>query len=164
VSQIMPARLDLHRSKSVWYLPVVVCAFALVADAPAQSKVAGSADELPATTPDTTARPQNPPKPPDPEELEVRPEEDGTLRFNFQGQPWPDVLEWLAEVSHLSLDWQELPAGFLNLRTQRSYSVDEARDLLNRHPARSWLHPAEARGDSLCGECEKARSEPDSAD
>lgn len=129
----MPARLDLHRSKSVWYLPLLMCVLAFAADALAQSKVAGSADEQPATTPDTTARPQNPPKPPDPAELEVRPEEDGTLRFNFQGQPWPDVLEWLAEVSHLSLDWQELPAGFLNLRTQRSYSVDEARDLLNRH-------------------------------
>src|SRR5207253_163575 len=43
------------------------------------------------------------------------------------------VLEWLARVSDLSLDWQELPADYLNLRTQRSYTIDEARDLINRH-------------------------------
>ena len=55
------------------------------------------------------------------------------MRFNFQGQPWQGVVEWLARVSHLSLDWQELPTGFLNLRTEREYTVDEARDLINRH-------------------------------
>jgi type II secretory pathway component GspD/PulD (secretin) len=55
------------------------------------------------------------------------------VRFSFQGQPWLDVLEWLARISDLSLDWQELPAGFLNLRTRQSYSKEEARDLINRH-------------------------------
>jgi type II secretory pathway component GspD/PulD (secretin) len=129
----MPARLNTDRTESAWYLPLVICALAAGANAQAQPKVAGSVEEQPAAAPETTARPQNPPNPPDPKELDVRPAEDGTVRFNFQGQPWPDVLDWLAEVSHLSLDWQELPAGFLNLRTQRSYSVDEARDLLNRH-------------------------------
>jgi type II secretory pathway component GspD/PulD (secretin) len=133
VNQIMRSRLDLHRSKSVWPWLLAGCIVAATADCRAQSKAAGSGEEQPATASETTARPQSPPRPPNPQELEVRPADDGTLRFNFQGQPWPDVLEWLAEVSHLSLDWQELPAGFLNLRTQRSYSVDEARDLLNRH-------------------------------
>ncbi|NOY30850.1 MAG: hypothetical protein GXP28_11980 [Planctomycetes bacterium] len=33
----------------------------------------------------------------------------------------------------MSLDWQEMPQGDLNLTTQRKYTLDEARDLLNRH-------------------------------
>ena len=83
--------------------------------------------------PKTTARPTTPEAPANPEELKVVPDENGKVRFNFQGQPWRGVLEWLARISDLSLDWQELPADFLNLRTQRSYSLDEARDVINRH-------------------------------
>jgi len=52
--------------------------------------------------------------------------------FNFIGQSWPDVLQWLANISKCSLDWQELPADYLNLTTQRSYALDEVRDLVNR--------------------------------
>ena len=33
----------------------------------------------------------------------------------------------------MSLDWQELPDGFLNLITQKTYTLAEARDLINRH-------------------------------
>ena len=83
--------------------------------------------------PKTTPRPTTPEAPANPEELKARPDENGRVRFNFQGQPWRGVLEWLARVSDLSLDWQELPADFLNLRTQRTYSLDEARDVINRH-------------------------------
>lgn len=78
-------------------------------------------------------RPITPPASADPTELEIRPGADGRVRFNFRGQTWPDVLDWLAAVSGLSLDWQELPADYLNLLTQRSYTVHEARDLINRH-------------------------------
>ena len=78
-------------------------------------------------------RPTKPPKPPDPEELKARPDQDGRVSFHFKGQPWPPVLEWLAEISGMSLDWQELPGDYLNLVTQRSYTVKEARDLINRH-------------------------------
>ncbi|WP_437203694.1 secretin N-terminal domain-containing protein [Planctomicrobium sp. SH664] len=78
-------------------------------------------------------RPTKPTDKVDPQELEVRPDADGRIAFNFNGQPWPRVLEWLADVSKLSLDWQELPDGFLNLRTQRTYSLNEAQDLINRH-------------------------------
>lgn len=78
-------------------------------------------------------RPITPPASADPTELEIRPGIDGRVRFNFRGQAWPDVLDWLAAVSGLSLDWQELPADYLNLLTQRSYTVQEARDLINRH-------------------------------
>lgn len=80
-----------------------------------------------------TPRPQAPPTPPNPEELKVRPDSDGRVQFNFQGQPWLGVLQWLAEVSGLSLDWQEVPGDFLNLRTQNKYTLDEARDVINRH-------------------------------
>ncbi|HEY3394131.1 MAG TPA: hypothetical protein VGK58_15570, partial [Lacipirellulaceae bacterium] len=49
------------------------------------------------------------------------------------GQPWPDVMQWLATISKTSLDWQELPNDYVNLTTPRSYTVDEVRDLVNRH-------------------------------
>jgi len=39
----------------------------------------------------------------------------------------------LATVSGMSLDWQELPGDYLNLITQHSYTLEEARDLINRH-------------------------------
>jgi len=83
--------------------------------------------------PTTVKRPTEPPEPPDPKELELRPDDHGKIRFHFRGQPWPDVLDWLATVSGMSLDWQELPADYLNLVTQDSYTIQEARDLINRH-------------------------------
>lgn len=58
---------------------------------------------------------------------------DGKVQLSFVGQKWLDVLEWYADLAGLSLDWQELPGDELNLRTQRSYTVDEVRDILNRH-------------------------------
>ncbi len=58
---------------------------------------------------------------------------DGKVEFHFQGSPWPPVLDWLAEISSKSLDWQELPGDVLNLHTQRRYTPEEARDLLNWH-------------------------------
>ena len=83
--------------------------------------------------PKTVKRPTEPPEPPDPKELDLRPDPDGKIRFNFRGQPWPDVLDWLSTVSGMSLDWQELPADYLNLVTQDSYAIPVARDLINRH-------------------------------
>ena len=82
--------------------------------------------------PKPIARPTEPPRVPDPSELEVD-VVNGRVQFGFNGQPWPDVLQWLANASELSLDWQEVPAGYLNLTTQRSYTLVEARDLINRH-------------------------------
>ncbi len=83
--------------------------------------------------PGTVKRPTTPPAEPDRTELEIRPDAAGKVRFNFRGQAWPDVLDWLATVSGMSLDWQELPGDYLNLITQHSYTVEEARDLINRH-------------------------------
>jgi type II secretory pathway component GspD/PulD (secretin) len=82
---------------------------------------------------DTTPihRPADPPKPADPNELKAKPDADNLVTFSFKGQPWQAVLEWLADISHMSLDWQEVPAGYLDLSTRRKYSIDEARDLIN---------------------------------
>ncbi len=78
-------------------------------------------------------RPARPDVPPKPEELKVQPDKTGKIRLSFKGQPWPAVLEWLADISRMSLDWQDLPGDYLNLTTQRSYTVREVRDLINRH-------------------------------
>ncbi len=83
--------------------------------------------------PEPVTRDSVPPPEADPKELEVRPDEEGMVRFNFVGQKWLDVLQWLAEISDMSLDWQELPGDYLNLTTQRAYTVPETRDLINRH-------------------------------
>lgn len=82
--------------------------------------------------PAVVTRPAKPAFDADPKELDIKPV-NGKVRFNFHGQPWQGVLEWLAGISGLSLDWQELPGDHLNLRTQREYALDEARDLLNQH-------------------------------
>ncbi len=65
--------------------------------------------------------------------LNMKPDASGKVRFNVEGAKWLTVLKWLADVSHLSLDWQELPGDYLNLRTQESYTIDEAQDVINRH-------------------------------
>ncbi|HUQ68217.1 MAG TPA: secretin N-terminal domain-containing protein, partial [Planctomycetaceae bacterium] len=92
-------------------------------------------DKKPETPPGPAAvtRPTTPKTPVDRKELDLRLGPDGRVQLNFHGQKWLDVLEWYAEIAGMSLDWQEVPGDFLNLRTQRSYTVDEIRDLLNRH-------------------------------
>lgn len=100
--------------------------------APADDKAKAAGQPSPEAN-KTVTRPTKPSLPPDPRELKVRPDPNGKIRFNFHGQPWADVLEWLAVVSAMSLDWQELPSDYLNLVTQRDYTVPEARDLINRH-------------------------------
>ncbi len=83
--------------------------------------------------PKAVQREAKPPEPPNPDELKVRPDANGQVEFQFRNQPWPDLLKWLAEVSGQSLDWQELPGDYLNLATQRPYSLNETRDAINRH-------------------------------
>jgi len=78
-------------------------------------------------------RPGKPAAPPDPKELEIRPDESGKVKLNFNGQPWPAILEWAAKISNMSLDWREMPDDFANITTQRSYTVPEVRGLINRH-------------------------------
>src|SRR5262249_26896344 len=47
--------------------------------------------------------------------------------------PWPDIFRWYADISSVTLDWQDEPAGKLTLLTQRAYTIPETRDLLNRY-------------------------------
>ena len=70
---------------------------------------------------------------PQPIDTEIRKNPDGKVSFNIKGQPWEPVLQWLSDSSALSLDWQELPGDSLNLITTREYTMEEARDLINRH-------------------------------
>ena len=70
---------------------------------------------------------------PQPIDTEIRKNPDGKVSFNIRGQAWEPVLQWLSDASALSLDWQELPGDSLNLITTREYTLEEARDLINRH-------------------------------
>ncbi len=81
----------------------------------------------------TVQRPSSPPKPGNPDELKLKPDAEGRIRFNFTNQKWLDVLQWLADISKMSLDWQEMPGDYLNLVTSESYTLDQARDLINQH-------------------------------
>lgn len=96
--------------------------------------------EKPATPPpeenkpkqaETVKRPNDPQAPADRRELRVRPDDEGKISFSFKGQPWPSVLEWLADISNKSLQWEEAPAGYLDLTTRGRYTVEEAQDLIN---------------------------------
>jgi type II secretory pathway component GspD/PulD (secretin) len=78
-------------------------------------------------------RPKTPPSPPDRKELQVKPDDEGMVQFSFRNQSWPDLLKWIADVSGMSLDWQELPGDFVNIATQRKFTLEETRDLFNRH-------------------------------
>jgi type II secretory pathway component GspD/PulD (secretin) len=55
------------------------------------------------------------------------------IEFQFRDQAWPDVLQWVADVSGLALDWQELPADLLSIATPGKMSLIQTRDMLNRH-------------------------------
>lgn len=70
---------------------------------------------------------------PQPIDLEIRKNPEGKVSFSLVGQRWESVLQWLSDASALSLDWQELPGDSLNLITTREYTMEEARDLINRH-------------------------------
>ena len=83
--------------------------------------------------PEALKRKSEPPEPPNKREFDVKPDEQGMLQFQFRNQTWPDLMRWLSEVSSMSLDWQELPGDYLNIATQRKHSLEETRDLFNRH-------------------------------
>jgi type II secretory pathway component GspD/PulD (secretin) len=82
----------------------------------------------------TVKRPEKPPIPPDPAVFKnVKLDDKGRVPpFNFIGQPWPDVMQWLASLGKCTLDWQELPNDYLNLTTDRPYPLEEVRDRINR--------------------------------
>lgn len=103
-------------------------------DEKANAKKEGeTTDKKEATPAEPVKRLSEPPAPPDKRELDVKPNDAGMVQFQFRNQAWPDVLRWLAETSSMSLDWQELPGDYLNLATRRPHSIEETRDLFNRH-------------------------------
>lgn len=81
---------------------------------------------------ETVKRPKTPPRVPDPREFDARLDRNARVTFSFHGQSWPDVLQWLATLSGYSLDWQELPNDYVNLSTERPFTIVETRDLVNR--------------------------------
>ncbi len=68
----------------------------------------------------------------DPDELTQEPGEDGRIQFQFRNQPWPDFLRWLSRVGKYSIDWQQMPGDFINISTEKRYTIEQARDLVNR--------------------------------
>ncbi len=110
----------------------------------------GDEKKKPDEGPKTVPRPSDPPEPADPDVIrKMKLGPDGKVRLNFTGHPWPDVLLWLARISGLSLDWQELPGDYLNLITQGRYDLDEVRDMINaRLLARGFTMVRQ--GESLC--------------
>ncbi len=93
----------------------------------------GEAKPNESAVPEAIKRKSEPPEAPNKREFDVKPDEQGMLQFQFRNQAWPDLMRWLSEVSSMSLDWQELPGDYLNVATQRRHSLEETRDLINRH-------------------------------
>ena len=62
-----------------------------------------------------------------------RPNENRMVRLNVQGAPWLSIINWLGDISGMSVDWQELPGDVVNLRTHRDYKIEEMRNIINRH-------------------------------
>jgi type II secretory pathway component GspD/PulD (secretin) len=54
------------------------------------------------------------------------------LRFSFNYHPWPDVLEWFAEQSDLSIQIDLYPEGTFNYTDRHYYTASEALDIMNR--------------------------------
>ena len=98
---------------------------------PAEGEKPAAAEENKPKPVETVKRPTQAQAPADRGELRVRPDDDGKISFSFKGQPWPSVLEWLADISDKSLQWEEAPAGYLDLTTRGRYSVEEVQDLIN---------------------------------
>ncbi len=80
---------------------------------------------------DSVTRPDKPEKDPDPAELEAMPK-DGKLVLQFLGHPWQDMIKWYSRATGREIEWQKLPSGYVNLRTQRAFTLEETGDLLNR--------------------------------
>ena len=151
VRRFGPIRSEIHVRLSIAGLVLVCCLAGLVVGQEAEKQnspsrendspqkkdgrmapVVGASEKVKEQKSDAKP-PAEPSQLPVERELERTPE--GEIRFSFQRQPWLAVLQWLSDSSGLTLDWQELPDGVLNLTTKQSYTLDEARDLFNMHLA-----------------------------
>jgi type II secretory pathway component GspD/PulD (secretin) len=53
------------------------------------------------------------------------------LRLNFEAAPWKEVLNWMAQQAGLSLAADVIPVGSFTYHDDRTFTVDEALDLMN---------------------------------
>jgi type II secretory pathway component GspD/PulD (secretin) len=54
-----------------------------------------------------------------------------TLRFSFNGVPWREVIQWLADEADLALHISELPPGSFTYTDNSEFTVQEAIDRVN---------------------------------
>lgn len=60
------------------------------------------------------------------------PVDDVRLEINFQGEPWDNVLKWLATQADMALQTDVIPPGSFTYRDRsRGYSVGETMDIMN---------------------------------
>ncbi|MDP6466342.1 MAG: secretin N-terminal domain-containing protein, partial [Pirellulaceae bacterium] len=60
------------------------------------------------------------------------PPNEAKLQFSFNFHPWPDVLEWFAEQSDLSIQIDRYPEGTFNYTDRHYYTPSQALDIMNR--------------------------------
>lgn len=77
----------------------------------AQTPETAAAESAPAPE-SVESQPVSATEPPTIEPTTVEPElADGLVRFSFNGAPWRDVINWIADESNLALHVGELPPG-----------------------------------------------------
>jgi type II secretory pathway component GspD/PulD (secretin) len=69
----------------------------------------------------------------DEDEFQAMIGEDGRVEFWFRNQQWVDMVQWLEGISNKPLDWLELPADRVNMRSPGRYTIEQTHDLFNRY-------------------------------
>ena len=70
-------------------------------------------------------------KPGEASELDATLDDDGSITFEFRNQPWVELIGWLSDLSGQPIDWTELPADSVNLKSPGRLSVSPTRNLFN---------------------------------
>ena len=96
-------------------------------------KPAGEAAENGDPPPKVIRRDDRDPDDANPDELKATVGDDGKVAFHFREQSWDGLIGWLSEISDHPIDWLELPGDQVNLRSPGRYTVEQTRDLFNRH-------------------------------
>lgn len=61
----------------------------------------------------------------------IEPPGQPVLRFAFDGEPWRDVIRWLADESGLALQYEDLPPGSITYSDPREFTPAEAISRIN---------------------------------
>lgn len=69
----------------------------------------------------------------DEDEFDAMVGDDGRVEFWFRNQRWVDMVQWLEKISNKPLDWLELPADRVNMKSPGRYTVEQTHDLFNRY-------------------------------